>query len=45
MEAHQRAGEIIAALGLPTVVIQEGGYVVDRLGELVLAFLTGIDAA
>lgn len=44
VDAHHRAGEIIAALERPTVVIQEGGYVVDRLGDLVLAFLTGLES-
>lgn len=32
-------GQRIAALGLPTVLIQEGGYLLDALGESALAFL------
>lgn len=31
----------IAALGLPTVVVMEGGYAVDALGDNVAAFLEG----
>jgi acetoin utilization deacetylase AcuC-like enzyme len=32
-------GRRIAGLGLPTVLVQEGGYLLDRLGENALAFL------
>ena len=32
-------GRKIAQLGLPTVIVQEGGYGLDRLGEDVVAFL------
>jgi acetoin utilization deacetylase AcuC-like enzyme len=32
-------GERIAHLGLPTVIVQEGGYGLDRLGEHALVFL------
>ncbi|MGA9582243.1 MAG: histone deacetylase family protein [Allosphingosinicella sp.] len=31
----------IASLGLPTLVVMEGGYAVDALGENVAAFLSG----
>ncbi|HEY0013727.1 MAG TPA: histone deacetylase family protein [Allosphingosinicella sp.] len=31
----------IASLGLPTLVVMEGGYAVDRLGANVAAFLSG----
>jgi acetoin utilization deacetylase AcuC-like enzyme len=37
------AGRALGALGLPTVVVQEGGYDLDTLGELVLEALTGIE--
>lgn len=33
----------IAALGLPTVVLMEGGYAVDHLGANVAEFLSGFD--
>lgn len=36
-----RIGEAIASLGLPTVIVQEGGYLCDELGENLTAFLTG----
>lgn len=32
-------GERIALLGLPTAIVQEGGYKLDRLGEHALTFL------
>jgi acetoin utilization deacetylase AcuC-like enzyme len=35
-------GRQVAALGLPTVLIQEGGYLVERLGANLTAFLTGL---
>ena len=39
----REAGRRLGALGLPTVVVQEGGYVLDTVGPLVLAALEGID--
>jgi len=30
----------IAALGVPAVIVQEGGYLLERLGESVVAFLS-----
>ena len=38
-----RIGAAIAQLGLPTVVLQEGGYNLEHLGANVLSFLKGID--
>lgn len=35
-------GRAIAALGLPTVIVMEGGYAVDALGANVAAFLAGL---
>ena len=35
----------IAGLGLPTVLIQEGGYLCDALGSNLASFLGGFDAA
>jgi acetoin utilization deacetylase AcuC-like enzyme len=40
-EGFARAGALIAALGLPSAIIQEGGYNVDLLGALLQRFLTG----
>ena len=42
-EGYGGAGSILAALGLPTVHVQEGGYHLATLGELVLAFLQPFD--
>ncbi|MBE9606576.1 histone deacetylase family protein [Acetobacteraceae bacterium H6797] len=36
-----RAGEKLRALGLPTVLVQEGGYNVELLGDLLESFLGG----
>ncbi len=38
----RRCGEIVRQLGLPTVVLQEGGYDVSALGANVHAWLTGL---
>jgi acetoin utilization deacetylase AcuC-like enzyme len=38
-------GRLIAALGMPMVVLQEGGYAVEALGANALALLTGIRGA
>ena len=39
----REAGRTLGALGLPTVVVQEGGYNLATLGELVREALTGIE--
>jgi acetoin utilization deacetylase AcuC-like enzyme len=36
------AGAAVAKLGLPTVVLQEGGYAIDLLGENARAWLDGL---
>jgi acetoin utilization deacetylase AcuC-like enzyme len=41
----REAGRILGTLGLPTVLVQEGGYDLDTLGPLVLETLTGIESA
>ncbi len=43
VEGHHRAGQLLRELGLPTVVVQEGGYDLAHLGELVVAFLDGLE--
>ena len=43
-DGFRRQGELVAELGLPTVVLQEGGYDVDAIGDNVRAFLLGIAA-
>lgn len=37
-------GERIRAAGLPTVIVQEGGYAVEVIGDCLDAFLTGFGA-
>jgi acetoin utilization deacetylase AcuC-like enzyme len=37
-------GATVAALGLPTLVVMEGGYAVEALGPNVAAFLGGVEA-
>ena len=41
-EAFARAGRLLGALDLPTVVVQEGGYNLDTLAPLVLETLSGL---
>ena len=44
VEGYHRAGEVLGALKLPTVVVQEGGYHLATLGHLVGATLDGLGA-
>ena len=39
---YREAGRILAELGLPTVVVQEGGYDLATIGTLVVETLTGL---
>jgi acetoin utilization deacetylase AcuC-like enzyme len=41
---YHDAGRLLGALELPTVVVQEGGYELDSIGELVRTTLAGIVA-
>lgn len=43
-EAFRMAGARVRALGLPTVVVQEGGYMVEAIGAALDAFLEGLQA-
>jgi acetoin utilization deacetylase AcuC-like enzyme len=38
----RRIGAALGAAGLPTLVVQEGGYAIDALGDNAVALLTGI---
>ena len=40
-----RIAEAIAKLGLPAVIVQEGGYLCDELGDNLTSFLTGLGSA
>jgi acetoin utilization deacetylase AcuC-like enzyme len=39
----RRAGARLRALGVPTVLVQEGGYVLETIGSLVRATLEGFE--
>jgi acetoin utilization deacetylase AcuC-like enzyme len=39
----RRAGRLLGELGLPTVLVQEGGYDLEALGELVREVLLGVE--
>ena len=43
-DGYREAGGIVAGVGLPCVVVQEGGYDLASIGELVLATLEGLEA-
>ncbi len=43
VESYGRVGAKIASLNLPTIIIQEGGYLLSHLGESVVSFLQGIE--
>ena len=43
-DGFRRQGEVVSQLGLPTVVLQEGGYDVAALGDNVRAWLVGLGA-
>ncbi|CPM82417.1 acetylpolyamine aminohydrolase [Bordetella pertussis] len=45
MDAYRQIGERINGLGLPTVVVQEGGYMVPAIGPALEAFLQGMAPA
>jgi acetoin utilization deacetylase AcuC-like enzyme len=44
-DGFRRIGEAIARMGLPTVLVQEGGYLSDILGANLTAVLAGFEAA
>jgi acetoin utilization deacetylase AcuC-like enzyme len=44
-EGFERIGRVIAQLGLPTVFVQEGGYLSDSLGDNLRAVLGGFESS
>jgi acetoin utilization deacetylase AcuC-like enzyme len=40
---YRAAGRTLGALGLPTAIVQEGGYDLETIGELVVAALEGVE--
>jgi acetoin utilization deacetylase AcuC-like enzyme len=43
-DAYARLGELYGKLGLPTLVVQEGGYSLEAIGEASHAFMQGFRA-
>lgn len=43
VESYGRIAARVAALDLPLVVIQEGGYLLSQLGDAVVSFLRGLE--
>ena len=41
VDGYRRSGGLIAGLGVPVVVVHEGGYHLPTLGGLVAAYLAG----
>ena len=44
-DGYREAGELLGGLGLPTVIVQEGGYDLETIGPLVLETLLGFESA
>lgn len=44
-EDFQRMGSLISSPGMPTLVVLEGGYSVEHIGENTLRFLAGIEGS
>lgn len=43
-DGFERSGDLVRQLGLPTVVLQEGGYATDELGDNVRRWLSGVSS-
>jgi acetoin utilization deacetylase AcuC-like enzyme len=41
-DGYTRCGRLVAELGVPTIVLQEGGYDIDAIGANVHAWLDGL---
>jgi len=41
IDGYTRAGSLLGQMGIPTVIVQEGGYDLNALGDLVAGFLDG----
>lgn len=42
IDSYMKIGRRIAAMGLPTLYVQEGGYHVDDLGDMAVSFFRGV---
>jgi acetoin utilization deacetylase AcuC-like enzyme len=45
LDGYREAGRRLGGIGVPTVVVQEGGYDLSTVGALVTAFLAGLVSA
>jgi acetoin utilization deacetylase AcuC-like enzyme len=45
VDSYGRMGQKIAALNLPTIIVQEGGYLLTQLGDCVVALLQGMETS
>jgi acetoin utilization deacetylase AcuC-like enzyme len=43
-DGHRRVGRLLAGLGLPTLLVQEGGYALEAIGGCAVAALAGFQA-
>jgi acetoin utilization deacetylase AcuC-like enzyme len=43
-DGYGRIGGLLAGLGLPTLLVQEGGYALDAIGGCAVAALAGFQA-
>lgn len=43
-QCYEHIGAVISSIGLPIVVVQEGGYNLETLGILAEAFITGLES-
>jgi acetoin utilization deacetylase AcuC-like enzyme len=43
-DGYRRVGRLLAGLGLPTLLVQEGGYALDAIGGCAVATLAGFQA-
>ncbi len=41
VDGFHAAGRVLGDLGVPSVLVQEGGYHLDTMGSLVAAYLAG----
>jgi acetoin utilization deacetylase AcuC-like enzyme len=44
VDGYRRVGGLLAELGLPTLLVQEGGYALDAIGACAVAALAGFEA-
>ncbi|MBS3137318.1 hypothetical protein J4232_02705 [Candidatus Woesearchaeota archaeon] len=43
LESYNKIGKVISKINSPLLILQEGGYVIDKAGEIVYSFLQGVE--